>query len=160
MSTTQPFDPKLTSLLWAGPERAADIAAIHGVLFDPPWDEASVARSLDAPGATSLVAAHGIPRVTAGFVIGQVAADEAEIISIGVAADFQRNGIGGKLIEALERAVKKAGAKTLHLEVAADNAAAMALYARAGFKEAGRRKGYYERAGAASVDALRLAKPV
>jgi ribosomal-protein-alanine N-acetyltransferase len=59
-------------------------------------------------------------------------------------------------MEGLVRAVARAEAKTVHLEVAADNIPALVLYHRLGFKEAGRRKDYYERADG-SVDALRLA---
>ena len=40
------------------------------------------------------------------------------------------------------------------LEVAADNAAAQALYARAGFAESGRRRGYYRRPDGSGLDAL------
>jgi nitrogen-specific signal transduction histidine kinase len=48
----------------------------------------------------------------------------------------------------------------LHLsasgQIAAANAAARALYARAGFAPTGQRRGYYARAGSAAVDALTL----
>ncbi len=96
--------------------------------------------------------------MSVGFVMGQIAADEAEILSIGVAKDWQRIGLAKRLVEAVERAVKRAGAKRLFLEVAADNVGAQGLYAAAGFKEVGRRKGYYARKGSASVDALVLSK--
>ena len=46
------------------------------------------------------------------------------------------------------RAAGKAERAGSHLEVAASNVAALALYKRLGFKESGRRKGYYERPGA------------
>jgi ribosomal-protein-alanine N-acetyltransferase len=49
------------------------------------------------------------------------------------------------------------GATRLFLEVADDNAAALALYARAGFSEAGRRPGYYARPDGVRQDALILA---
>jgi ribosomal-protein-alanine N-acetyltransferase len=49
------------------------------------------------------------------------------------------------------------GATRLFLEVADDNAAALALYARAGFSEAGRRPGYYARPDGGRQDALILA---
>ena len=49
------------------------------------------------------------------------------------------------------------GAVRVFLEVADDNAAARALYARAGFVEAGRRPGYYAGADGERRDALLLA---
>ena len=59
-------------------------------------------------------------------------------------------------MEAFSRAVRKAEARRLHLEVAATNAAALGLYKRLGFEEIGRRKGYYDRPGAPPEDAINL----
>jgi [ribosomal protein S18]-alanine N-acetyltransferase len=92
-----------------------------------------------------------------GFVVGQLAADEAEILSLGVRADRQRHGIGRKLVEALARAVKKAEARRLFLEVGAGNTSALGLYRSLGFQEVGRRKGYYQHLGGSAEDALTLA---
>ncbi len=158
MGSRQPPDStKYLSLLWAAPERAAEVAALHKQLFDPAWDEASIKRLLEHPASTSLIAQAGQPRAMAGFVIGQLVADEGEILSIGVAPAWQRLGIGRRLIEGLVRAATRAEAKRLFLEVASDNAAALALYRSLDFKEVGRRKGYYERPGRPAVDALVLA---
>ena len=145
------------SLLWAAPERAAEIATLHARLFPLAWDEAAVKALLEHPASTSLMAIAGDPKAVTGFVIGQLAADEAEIISIGVAPDWQRQGLGKKLVEGLIRAVKRGEAHKLFLEVAEDNSAAKALYTSLGFKESGRRKGYYERQGRPAADALILA---
>ena len=80
------------------------------------------------------------PRALAGFVIGHIAADEAEILSIGVAPEWQRRGIGRQMVEGLVRAARRAEVKRLFLEVAADNEAAAALYKSLGFKKTGARK--------------------
>lgn len=151
------LESKDVSLLWAGPDRASEVAALHSELFDPPWNETAIRPLLDHPAATCLIAMVGTPKQAVGFVIGQLAADEAEIISIGVAKDWQHRGLGRRLIEGLARAAARAEAKTIHLEVAADNIPALVLYHRLGFKEAGRRENYYERAKGGPVDALRLA---
>jgi ribosomal-protein-alanine N-acetyltransferase len=156
----QVLDGKRVSLLWAGPERAADIARLHGALFDPPWDEASVRRTLDHPAATSFVATLGGPGEVIGFIIGQIAADEAEILSIGVDPARQRHGVGALLLGGLTRAVQRAEVQRLFLEVAADNAAALALYTRCGFAPTGRRKDYYARPGSTAVDAVTMARPL
>lgn len=151
------FDPKSVSLLWAGPERAAEIAAVHTRLFEPPWDEASVRQLLDHPASMAFVAWLGQAKATVGFILGQLAADEAEILSVGVDAECQRRGVGRLLVEGLARAARRAEARRLYLEVATDNAGASALYRGLGFEEVGRRKAYYCRAGAPSVDAIILA---
>ncbi|MFG3598440.1 GNAT family N-acetyltransferase [Bradyrhizobium sp. RDI18] len=90
------------------------------------------------------------------FVIGQLAADEAEILSIGVSPDWQRVGLATGLLEGLSRAARRGGAKRIFLEVAEDNEGGIALYRKLGFTEAGRRKRYYERPGSTAVDGLTL----
>jgi ribosomal-protein-alanine N-acetyltransferase len=149
-------DAPQVSILWAGIDQAEDLARLHAPLFDVAWDGASFARLLRHPGSPALVARVGSPPRIVGCIVGQVAADEAEILSLGVAKDWQRLGIARQLVAALGRAAKRAEARRLYLEVAEGNAAARALYSRLGFQEGGRRKGYYARAGAPAEDAINL----
>ncbi len=160
MTAPPPIDPKLVSLLWAGADRAADIAALHARLFDPPWSADSFKASLDHPGSTAFIATIGGPNALAGFIVGTVAADEAEILTIGVAKEIQRRGIAARLVDGFIRAVARAEARKVHLEVADDNIAAMALYRRLGFEETGRRKAYYQRSGSKAADAVTMARAV
>ncbi len=156
-SNVTPFrNVKHISLLWAAPERAAEVAALHSRLFEEAWSEQSIKSLLEHPASTSLIAVAGDPKTIKGFIIAQLAADEAEILSVGVAPDWQRAGLGARLIEGLMRASKKGEAARIFLEVAEDNTAARSLYAKMGFQEIGRRKGYYKRATGA-VDAINLA---
>ncbi len=158
MTNVTPFrNIKHISLLWAEPERADEIAALHARLFDPAWDAAAIKALLEHPVTTSLIAVVGSPQVPVGFIIGQLAADEAEIISVGVAPDWQRFGLGAMLVEGLARACRRGDAKRLFLEVGSDNEAALRLYAMLNFNEIGRRKGYYQRSGGPSLDAIMLA---
>lgn len=152
-----PFDPKNLSLLWASPDRADEIAALHARVFDPPWDADEITNLIENPAAASFVAQLREPRTLAGFIIGQIAADEAEILSIGVAPEWQRRGIARSMVEGLVRAARRAEVKRVFLEVAADNDAAIALYESLGFKLVGARKAYYKRPGAEPMDALVLA---
>ena len=156
-STAIPLDPKNLSLLWASPERADEIAALHASLFSPAWDAESIVRLIEHPASSSFIAQIREPRALAGFVIGRIAADEAEILSIGVAPEWQRRGIGRHMAEGLVRAARRAEVKRLFLEVAADNDAAIALYGGLGFKIVGARKAYYQRAVGTNVDAVILA---
>jgi ribosomal-protein-alanine N-acetyltransferase len=151
-----PLDTKNLSLLWASPDRADDIAALHARLFDPPWDADSIMRMIEHPASASFVAQVRDPRALAGFVLGQIAADEAEVLSIGVAPEWQRRGIARHMMEGLVRAARRADVRRVFLEVAADNAGAIGLYNSLGFKVAGARKAYYQRAGGQTVDATVL----
>lgn len=148
------LDPKFVSLKIADPDHSTEIAVLHGALFNPGWDEPSVRPLLEAPAAVGFLARVGVPPVTTGFIIGQVAADVSEIISIGVAPEWQKRGLGRILYGAFSRAVTRAGATRVFLDVAADNTAGLALYRSLGCTEVGRRKGYYVRHQAPSVDAI------
>ncbi len=158
------LDPKFVSLVWVGPERAVELAEMHARLFQPAWSEGSVSETLSHPGSTAFLArvrdgAESLPE-PAGFIIGQIAADEAEILSIGVLPKFQRRCVGTLLVEGLARAAKRAESKRLYLEVATDNQAAFNLYRSCGFTAVGMRKGYYARPDSEPQDALVLALPL
>jgi [ribosomal protein S18]-alanine N-acetyltransferase len=140
-----------------GPDDAASMAPIHAASFAEAWTESALARLLKAEVAHAFGAFSGYARTPVGFVLAFAAAGEAEILTIAVAEQDRRSGIGGKLLRTLEEHLADAGIERLFLEVSADNAAAYGLYRRHGFVETGRRKGYYERPNAPSVDALTLA---
>ncbi|MEQ8823560.1 MAG: GNAT family N-acetyltransferase [Filomicrobium sp.] len=156
-----PFDERLVSLLWAEADRSGEIAAMHKELFDPAWDEEAWRKILIDPCTNALVAKvrlrHLGAPVPAGFAVSRIVADEAEILSIGVTAPFQRRSIGDMLVRGLKRAAKSAGAQRLFLEVADDNTAARKLYSATGFLQVGERRNYYKRRDGTSADALTLA---
>lgn len=153
-------EEKRLSLLWAGVERADDIAALHARLFDPPWDSDSLRGLLNHPAGTAFVATLAQPRNVVGFILGQLAGDEAEILTIGVHPDCQRLGIGRLLVDGLIRALQRAEAQRVFLEVAADNAAALGLYQSLGFTQVGTRKAYYARPAGPAVDAIMMARAI
>ncbi len=145
------------SLLWAMPDDAMAIATLHAKLFPTAWEADAVRALIEHPAAVSLVAARQ-GRDIVGFVLAQVAADEAEILTLGVAPEAQRGGIGRKLVEGTMRAAMRADARRLFLDVAARNTAARALYAACWFKEAGLRKAYYTLPGGARDDGILLVR--
>ncbi|MFE0752778.1 ribosomal protein S18-alanine N-acetyltransferase [Inquilinus sp. NPDC058860] len=136
----------------AGPAEAAVLSALYESAFGEAWAPEQLAQLLAGPGALALIALDeaGEP---AGYALGRVAADEAELLSIALLPDKRRRGGGHLLLDALIERCTAAGAATLFLEVATDNAAALALYRGTGFCEAGIRKGYYK-VGPAAVDAI------
>jgi ribosomal-protein-alanine N-acetyltransferase len=145
------------SVLRATPADAHDCAKLHAELFDPAWDARSFASLLGHPAAVAFVARQAAAADTVAFILGQVAADEAEILGLGVRADWRRQGLATRLIAALIGAATEAGARALFLEVAAGNTAALALYRRLRFEETGRRPAYYVTAKAAPLDAVTFA---
>lgn len=80
-----------------------------------------------------------------GYVVALDAADEGEILNLAVAETGRRRGLGRALVQAIVDALGARGVREVYLEVRESNAAARALYAAFGFKDVGRRKGYYRR---------------
>ncbi len=78
--------------------------------------------------------------------------DQAELLNIAVAPDFQGHGLGSRLLKYCLDQLREY-TQHLHLEVRASNFPAIALYLRNGFKQVGERRGYY-RDGDSSEDAL------
>lgn len=81
--------------------------------------------------------------------------DEAFVQTIGVARAAQRQGLGARLLQALLDEAARRRARRVALEVRADNAPAIAMYERFGFRREGVRRGYYSPSG---TDALILVR--
>ncbi len=131
----------------AGVAHAGALAAIHGAACPAAerWDAGAIAALLGTPGCFALLAEAG------GMAILRVAGDEAEVLTLAVLPAVRARGIGGALLAAGLTEAALRGAATVLLEVAPDNVAARALYARAGFGEVGLRRGYYPDGGDALV---------
>lgn len=78
-----------------------------------------------------------------GFAITQVIADEATLFNIAVAPQFQRQGIGRSLLQALISELSQRQVTHLWLEVRESNQRAITLYDSVGFNEIMRRADYY-----------------
>lgn len=134
-------------------------AALHRQAFEPlgerAWTRRDMAELLAAPGIAGLLLE--VEGRAAGFALVRVAADEAELLTIAVEVDRRGCGLGRRLLGAVVELAREKGARSLFLEVGADNAPARSLYSQAGFMEVGRRPDYYRRpAGSADALVLRL----
>jgi [ribosomal protein S18]-alanine N-acetyltransferase len=78
-----------------------------------------------------------------GFLIAQHLAPEWELENLVVAPCARRKGLAKRLLNALLAAAKKTNSTAVFLEVRDSNAAARALYEKAGFRQVGRRYSYY-----------------
>lgn len=137
----------------ADPSCADSLAALHAACLEEAWPAADIATLLRQPGVFAALATDKAP---VGFVLWRVAADEAEILSIGVLPSVRRHGIATALLRAAVASLLAGGIASLFLEVARDNEAALAFYRSHGFGEVGRRSRYYRRAGGRYADALVL----
>jgi ribosomal protein S18 acetylase RimI-like enzyme len=102
-------------------------------------------RHLASPGAAVLVAAApGEGLLGSALVFFRSGSSRARLYSIATAPAARGRGLGARLLAAAERAARERGCRALRLEVRVDNAAAIALYERAGYGRIGRYAGYYE----------------
>lgn len=141
---------RVIELIPAGIVHADLLAGIHRVCFAEPWSPVSMAEVLTLAGAEGLIAVDGgslVPAAEApgpaGLVLWRRIFDEAEILTIAVLPPWRRRGVGARLLDAAMDASRRAGGRTMFLEAAADNVAALGLYASRGFARVGLRKGYY-----------------
>jgi tRNA threonylcarbamoyladenosine biosynthesis protein TsaB len=132
------------------------LAGLHAECFDNAWTAAEFAKLMAMPGAATFLACEGEEPLA--FVLARRAAGEAEILTIGTRPFARRRGIAGLLMSHLAQELRKTKEAQLFIEVAADNEAGRALYAREGFAETGRRKAYYELPGGARQDAIVMMK--
>ena len=133
---------------------AAAIAALHAASFRRGWSEQEVETLL----LDRAVIGHRVTianKVT-GFIMSRKAADEAEILSVAVNARQRGRGLARNLLTLHLRRLAGLGARTVFLEVDENNAPALRLYDRAGFREVGRRPNYYPAAGRKNATALVL----
>lgn len=127
---------------------AGDIPALveaEGACFgEEAWSPGMVREEFQRAGGVQWVveaaASAGAPGGLLGFAFGWRVIDELHVLHIGCVPGARRQGVGRAL---LERLLATPEAESAWLEVRADNPAAIALYAGAGFVEVGRRKRYY-----------------
>jgi [ribosomal protein S18]-alanine N-acetyltransferase len=127
------------------------MASAHAQAFDKPWTAEDFEDLLDGEGVFGLLAAGEDPM---GVILCRVAAGEMEVLTLGVPPWARRGGVGRALMDAALRLARQAGATRAFLEVDVDNAAAIALYERLGYRATGLRKSYYDRGPAGYADAL------
>lgn len=116
------------------------------------FDRSTLEAQWAVPGTSALLL-EASGELLAGLLLRQVL-DEAEILMIG--SRWRRRGYGRRLIGEARARLAAAGVRYLHLEVAEDNLAALALYEAEGFRPVGRRAGYYRSGAAARLYTLDL----
>lgn len=105
------------------------------------WSAATLREELALPDRIVLVDERD--GVTTGYVDVGVVADVADLHRVVVGAAHRRHGVASGLVGSASTAAADRGATRMLLEVADDNAPALALYAAHGFDSIARRRGYY-----------------
>ncbi len=108
------------------------------------WDEshyrAAFARGNPSERVIVVIEEDGQPQ---GFLVSKPIGPEWEIENVAIRSAARRRGLGGRLLVEFLQLARNNGAQQLFLEVRASNTPARKLYERWGFRESGRRPGYY-----------------
>ena len=144
------------------PMAAADLEAvleIERASFRTPWSREAFLHELERNRVAGLWVARGERPVgtegtaVVGYLCLWAVADEVHVTNLAVHPEWRGAGIGRLLVGTLLLHHRGRGARRAFLEVRPGNAEARRLYAGLGFKEVGRRRGYYVDTG---EDALLL----
>ena len=138
---TRLLDRREPALSEATPRDAAAIAALHGKSFHRGWSDGEIESLLLDRNVIAHRATVG--RSLIGFILSRMAADEAEILSVAVAPARRGRGLSRQLVDLHLRRLAGIGVHRVFLEVDEGNIPARKLYARAGFRDVGRREAYY-----------------
>ena len=140
------------------PLDAPIMAALHQSCFPRPWDEAAMTTFIASPDTICLLASinDDSRRTSAGFLIARKATDEAELLTLAVAPQWRRAGLGRALLKSAMATLGESGAKQLFLEVEDSNEAALRLYRSLGATAVGSRARYYEHGADAAIFSLAL----
>lgn len=104
-----------------------------GRVLDPKAARRRVAVVAEDPGSGAVI----------GFAVAAVIPPEAELESIAVAPEWQRQGVARRLFDGLADELRRAEVWEVFLEMRSSSHAAFGLYAALGFAESGRRARYY-----------------
>jgi ribosomal-protein-alanine N-acetyltransferase len=150
--------PNLPVLRALRSDKAEQCAALHAAAFAHAWSTAEFEALLASKTTLGGAAVDAASEELRGFALSRIAADEAEVLTIAVHAAFRNRGIGRALLSDTLARLAGAHVRSLFLEVEGANRPAIALYARMGFREVGRRSGYYRKPDGATEAALVLRK--
>ncbi|MBQ0823647.1 GNAT family N-acetyltransferase [Microvirga terrae] len=140
-----------------GTEAAARLAAIHASAFARGWSTLDFERLLGERGVVADGLFLGRTAKPVGFTLSRIVLDEAEIITVAIAAEARGKGHARPLLSRHLDELARRGVARVHLEVEDGNAPALAAYRRLGFRDIGRRDGYYQKADGTRVAALTMA---
>lgn len=129
------------------------LAAIHAraMVVPRPWSTREFEEILNS--TQCILSVHH-----AGFALGRVVVDEAELLTLAVDPDQQREGLGRICLDDFHLKAREKGASNAILEVAATNEPARALYLAASYREAGMRRAYYRVPNGPGIDAILMNK--
>ena len=119
------------------------VTAIENASFSLPWKREDFMESMANPSHVYVVACEG--DTIYGYCGMWGIAGEGQINNVAVREDLRGQGTGFEVVKFALEEGRKQGLESFTLEVRESNAAAIHVYEKAGFKNAGIRKDFYDR---------------
>lgn len=136
----------------------SEVLLIEEKVYPHPWTLANFLDSLQSDYQAWIV--RDSARVLLGYFLLMLAVDEAHLLNISVRGDAQGQGLGQILLDRAMAMARGNQMSSVLLEVRPSNARALEIYLRYGFREIGRRKGYYPAADQRREDAIVMSFPL
>ncbi len=133
---------------------AALLSELHGRCFEHGWPQDECFRLFESSNIYACLAREQEKAI--GFILLSIAADQADMLSIATLPEYRRQGVALQLLTHAMTVLAEQGVTSIHLEVASDNVAAIALYTTCGFEKTGMRKEYYRLPDGTRQDALQM----
>ncbi|MBI4987564.1 MAG: ribosomal protein S18-alanine N-acetyltransferase [Rhodocyclales bacterium] len=122
------------------PEDVDAVLAVEQGAYPFPWSRANFVDSLVAGYSAWCCRVDG---ALVGYAVIMLVLDEAHLLNVTVAPDWQRRGYGTLIMHHLFSTARAHGARRMFLEVRPSNLSGQGLYDRFGFGKIGRRRAYY-----------------
>jgi ribosomal-protein-alanine N-acetyltransferase len=132
-------------------ERLDEVVAAEARAYEHPWTRGNFADSVRSGYQAQVLVAN---ETLLGYFIAMRGVDEVHLLNITVVPEYQGQGWGRSMLDALAIWSRGQGAQWLWLEVRAGNERAQRIYERHGFRRVGERKGYYPAARGQREDAV------
>lgn len=120
------------------------VVAIEHEVFLFPWTRGNFSDSLDSGYHCRVLEQAG--RVF-GYGVMSIGADEAHLLTLSIAVEWQRQGWGEKLLQHFIQIAREHHARSMFLDVRESNRAAARMYERIGFRQIAKRRDYYPAMG-------------
>lgn len=125
------------------PMQMADLDAIMAIeptIYSHPWTRGNFSDSLNSGYSAWVLELN---QKIIGYALLMLVLDEAHLLNLSIAKDYQKQGLGRYLLEHMLQTAKNHKAANMFLEVRPSNISAIALYEKLGFCEMAVRRGYY-----------------
>lgn len=138
-----------------GAAHSAVLAQLHAACFSHPWSADALVKLFNMPGASGLIATlSDNENAAVGFALISNMGEEAEILTLCVLPENQRQNIGTRLLSAIHESCVASNTACVFLEVNAQDTGAVTFYSKSGYQHVGTRANYYKQGKAPADDAL------